>query len=269
LAEETGADTAHIARAYAVAVAVFEMRRFWREVETLDDVVDEETQFKMLLHGRRLVTRATRWLVRNRRPPLEIAAAVSDYAPGAATLSEALPELLTGLDADAWHARVAEFADSGVPSVLASRVAATDALFFALDVVESVRETDHPIRRAGSIHFGLDRRLELAWLRDRILKLPRADIWQTLARSALRDDLYKTHRALTAAVLEASSASTDGEAAIDEWVQASAATVGRYLGMLGDIRAASGHDFTTLLVAVRGLANLIPAVPGRPSCGHH
>ena len=52
LAEETGADTAHIARAYAVAVAVFEMRGFWREVEALDDVVDEETQFKMLLQGR-------------------------------------------------------------------------------------------------------------------------------------------------------------------------------------------------------------------------
>src|SRR5450755_1344381 len=44
LAEETGADTADIARAYAVAVAVFEMRGFWRQVEALDDVIDEETQ---------------------------------------------------------------------------------------------------------------------------------------------------------------------------------------------------------------------------------
>ena len=69
LAEETGADTAHIARAYAVAVAVFEMRGFWREVEALDDVVDEETQFTMLLQGRRLLTRAARWLVHNRRAP--------------------------------------------------------------------------------------------------------------------------------------------------------------------------------------------------------
>src|ERR1019366_5534281 len=64
LAEETGADTAHIARAYAVAVAVFEMRGFWGEVEALDDVVDEQAQFKILLQGRRLVTRAARWLVR-------------------------------------------------------------------------------------------------------------------------------------------------------------------------------------------------------------
>ena len=259
LAEETGADTAHIARAYAVAVAVFEMRGFWREVEALDDVVDEETQFTMLLQGRRLLTRAARWLVHNRRPPLRIAAVVSDYAPGAATLWEALPELLSDLDGDAWRARVAEFADAGVPSALASRVAALDALFFAFDIVESARGSEESVRRAASIHFRLDRRLELAWLRDRILGLPRADIWQTLARAALRDDLYKTHRALTAAVLETSSTSIDGDATIDEWFEASAATVERYLGMLTDIRAAHGNDLTTLSVAVRELANLIPS----------
>ena len=259
LAEETGADTAHIARAYAVAVAVFEMRGFWREVEALDDFVDEETEFKMLLQGRRLLTRAARWLVRKRRPPLDIAAAVADYAPGAATLWQALPELLSGLDGDAWYARVAEFADAGVPSALASRVAALDALFFAFDVVESARGSEQPVRRAAGIHFGLDRRLELAWLRDRILELPRADLWQTLARAALRDDLYKTHRALTAAVLDASSTSIDGSAAIEAWVEASAATVERYLGMLTHIRATHGNDLTTLSVAVRELANLIPS----------
>ena len=258
LAEETGADTAHIARAYAVAVAVFEMRGFWREVEALDDVVVEDSQFKMLLQGRRLLTRAARWLVRNRRPPLDIAAAVSRFAPGAGTLSEALPELLSGLDGDGWHARVAEFGDAGVPSALASRVAALDALFFAFDVVEIVRGREHLVRRAAGIHLGLDRRLELAWLRDRVLELPRADLWQTLARAALRDDLYKTHRALTAAVLEASSASIDSGTAIEAWVEGSAATVERYLGMLTHIRAAHGNDLTTLSVAVRELANLLP-----------
>jgi glutamate dehydrogenase len=260
LAEETGAETAHIARAYAVAVAVFEMRGFWREVEALDDdVVDEETQFKMLLQGRRLLTRAARWLVRNRRPPLDIAAAVSDYAPGAVALWEALPELLSGLDGDGWHARVAEFADAGAPSALASRVAALDAVFFAFDIVEIVRGREQPIRRAAAIHFGLDRRLELAWLRDRVLELPRADLWQTLARAALRDELYNTHRALTAAVLEASSTSTEGGPAIEAWVECRAATVERYLVILTHIRTSHGSDLTTLSVAVRELANLIPS----------
>jgi glutamate dehydrogenase len=235
------------------------MRGFWREIEALDDDIDEETQVKMLLQGRRLVTRAALWLVRNRRPPLDIVAAVADYAPAAATMWEALPELLSGPDGDAWRARTAEFADAGVSTTLASRVAAMDPLFSALDVVESVRGRKQPVRRAAGIHFGLNRRLELAWLRDHILDLPRADLWQTLARAALRDDLHKAHRALTAAVLEASSTSIDGDAAVEAWVQASPAKVERYLGMLTDIRGAHGNDLTTLPVAVRELANLIPA----------
>ena len=140
----------------------------------------------------------------------------------------------------------AEFADAGAPSAIASRVAALDALFFAFDVVEIVRGREQSVRRATAIHLGLDRRLELAWLRDRVLELPRADLWQTLARAALRDDLYKTHRALTATVLEASSTSIDDGEAIQAWVKGSAATVERYLGMLTHIRAAHGNDLTTL-----------------------
>ncbi len=256
LAEETGVDAADIARAYVVAVAVFDMRGFWSEVQALDDVAAEETQFKLLLQGRRLLTRAARWLISNRRSPVNVAEAVSDYAPAAATLSEALPELLARLDGSAWHARVRQFTEPGVPGVLASRVAALDALFFTFDIVESVRGTRRSPLRAGGIHFELDRRLELRWLRDRILALPRADIWQTLARSALRDELYSTHRALTRAVLDASSAAPANAVAIDGWMQARAAEIERYLATLRDIRTAPGNEFTTLLVAVRGLAGL-------------
>jgi len=264
LAEETGADAAHVARAYAVAVAVFKMRGFWDEVEALDDLVDDDTQFELLLQGRRLVTRASRWLVGNRRPPLDIAATVADYAPGAASLREALPELLSGLDSHGWTARVRRFAGPDVPSMLASWVAAMDALFFTFDIVDSVRGTEQPVRIAGTIHFGLERRLELGWLRDRILGLPRANIWQTLARSALRDDLYKTHRAITAAILKAPSTDVEVEAAIDEWVRARGPSVERYIAKLRDVRSAPGNEFATLLVAVGGLADLIPSGTSRP-----
>jgi glutamate dehydrogenase len=235
------------------------MRGFWREVEALDDVVDQDTQFTMVLEERRLLTRAARWLVRNRRRPLDIAAALADYAPGAASLREALPELLSGLDSDAWHARVAQFADAGVPSAFASRIAALDAMFFAFDIAEIVRGREQHVRRAAGIHFGLDRRLELAWLRDRVLELPRADLWQTLARAGVRDELYHTHRALTAAALDASSIASDDGAAIEAWLQARGATLERYLGILKQVRATPGNDLTTLSVAVRELAKLIPS----------
>jgi glutamate dehydrogenase len=264
LVEETGADAAHVARAYAVAVAVFGMRGFWDEVRSLEDHVDDDTQFRLLLQGRRLVTRASRWLVTNRDAPLDIAAAVADYAPGAVCLQKALPELLSDLDRDGWKDRVRQFSGPDIPSILASWAATMDALFFTFDIVESVRGTDKPIGIAGTIHFGLERRLELGWLRDCILGLPRANIWQTLARSGLRDDMYKAHRAITAAILNATPNNADVDAAIDEWVRARGTSVERYIAMLRDVRTAPGNEFATLLVAVGGLADLIPPAPSRP-----
>jgi glutamate dehydrogenase len=264
LVEETGADAAHVARAYAVAIAVFTMRGFWDEVQALEDHVDDDTQLRLLLQGQRLVTRASRWLVCNRDAPLDIAAAVADYAPGAVHLQKALPELLSDLDRHGWKDRVRQFSGPDVPSMLASWAATMDALFFTFDIVESVRGTDKPIGIAGTIHFGLERRLELGWLRDCILGLPRANIWQTLARSGLRDDMYKAHRAITAAILNATSTNVDVDAAIDEWVRARGTSVERYIAMLRDVRTAPGNEFATLLVAVGGLADLIPPGPSRP-----
>jgi glutamate dehydrogenase len=256
LAEETGADTAHIARAYAVAEEVFGMRSFWGDVRALDGFIAQRAQFTILLAGRRLVTRAARWLVRNRRPPLDIAGAISDYASAAASLWETLPGVLRGLDAAAWDARVRALTSAGVPSAIAARVAAMDAAFFAFDIVESARGTAHPVRVARDVHFALDRRLELGWLRDRVLALPRADVWQALARANLRDDLYRTHRSLTTGVLATASEAADTDVAIDRWSRGADEAIERYLGMLRDIRAAPGHEFTTLLVAVRQLAAL-------------
>jgi glutamate dehydrogenase len=258
LAEETGAATAEIARAFAVAIAVFEMEPFWRTVQELEDVIDQQAQASVLLEARRLVTRAARWLLRNRRPLGEIAAAISAYGPGAAELRHALPELLDRLDHERWAAHVREFAAPGVPRELAARVALMDALFFTFDIVESAHAGEQSIRRAAAVHYGLDRALDLAWLRNHILDLPRGDVWQALARAALRDKLYENHRQLTTVVVAGPG---DDARAAAEWLDANRASVARYLGMLRELQAAPGSEFTTLLVAVRELGSLVGTGP--------
>ena len=75
----------------------------------------------------------------------------------------------------------------------------------ALDIVEVATETGLEVERVATVHFRLGSRLELHWLRDRIVDLPRDDRWEALARAALRDDLYSLHRALTAEVLRSAA----------------------------------------------------------------
>jgi glutamate dehydrogenase len=144
-----------------------------------------------------------------------------------------------------------------VPDELAVRVSALPAMFAALDIVEVAHETGLDVERVAAVHFGLGSGLELHWLRDRIVALPRDDRWQALARSALRDDLNTIHRALTFQVLRASSPEMGVDAAIEAWVEGNSTAVRRSQRMLADIEASRTYDLTTLPVALREVRNLI------------
>jgi glutamate dehydrogenase len=250
LSDETGAGADDIARAYAVAREVFGLRALWAEIEALDGRVPAETQIAMLLKARILLERATRWLLRNRRRPIDIAAAVARYSSGAAALAEALPTLLGPSELEAARAKAAAFAEVGVPPELAQRVAHLEALVPTLDLVEMAAAAEVDVASAAAVYFALGARLELHWLRDRIVDLPRETRWEAMARAALRDDVYSEQAGLTAEVLRAG-------AGVERWQAENASAIERSLQVLSDIRSGGTLDLARLSVAVREIRNLI------------
>ena len=91
LGEETGASPADIARAYIAAREIFRIRDVWAEIESLGHRVSAETQTAMILRSSILVERATRWLLRGRRRPLDIASTIAFFAPGGSGARRAHP----------------------------------------------------------------------------------------------------------------------------------------------------------------------------------
>ena len=249
LREDTGASHADIARASVIARDVFDMRTLWADVEALDGAVTADTQTWMLLSGRRMVERATRWLLRTRPRPLDIGAEVARFSDGARAVAELLPDVLVDTERDAWRDRVAGLTDAGVPEVLAARVASQGALFSALDVVEVAGAAEHGVEEVAGLHFELGGKLHLHWLRDQIALLARDTRWATMARAALRDDLFSLHADLTREVLRYES--------LDAWFEANRPSVERAQEILGEIRAGGSFDLTTLPVALREVRNLI------------
>ena len=260
LNEETGVAVPQLARAFAVAREVFEMREFWAEVEALDNRIEAGTQLSMLIEGRRLVERSTRWLVRSRpRGEIDVARTAARFSAPARELAAALPEALQGHDRELYHARLEELSGAGVAPELARRVASMSALLAVFDIVQDAETSDCSRQLTTTVYFGIGARLGLDWLRDRIFELPRSDRWQALARAALRDDLYELHRALTRDVLaEAQTPRRDGgEAAIERWLERNASPVARAEEVLSDVRASESYDTTTLPVLLRELKNLV------------
>jgi len=251
LREDTGASSADIARAYAVARDVFDMRRLWADVEALDLQVDAAVQIEMLLEARRLVERATRWLLRSRPRPLDIGAEIERFAAGAAAVGEAVPDVLVPSERDELEARVSALAGHGAPEELARRVAGLSDRFAALDIVGVADATGTEIDEVAGLHFLVGGRLDLHWLRDRIATLPRENRWQAMARAALRDDLFSLHAELTTDVLR--------QGGIDAWLEANRLATERAQEILAEIRSGGTFDLTTLPVALRELRNLIQA----------
>jgi glutamate dehydrogenase len=250
LADETGAHPADIASGYIVASEVFDMESLWRDVRALDNRCPASAQVHLLLQGRKLVERATRWLLRHNAGPIDIAANVARLSGGVRTVADLLPTILPP-DGQQVHQSIAdELADEGVPGCLAARVAAFEDLFSALDIVEVAVAGGHAIEDVAATYFTLDDQLLLRWLRDRVNGLPRVNRWQTLARLTLRDDLYGRLRDITAEAL----AFDDGAQA---WLDRKAPAVRRCYQVLTDIQATGIVDLVTLSVGLGQTHSLV------------
>jgi len=258
LHEETGAPASEIARAYAVAREVFGMRPQWVAIEALDNEVKADVQIQMLLEGRRLIERSSRWLLRTQRRPMDIASTAERYSEGAAILYEKVSELLDPDDLTPLAGRVDELRSAQVPGDLATRIASLPHMYATFDVVEVADESGLDVQAVAAVHFRLGNRLQLHWLHERIVALPRNDRWQAMARAALRDDLYSLHRDLTAEVLRTGPRLESPEDRVNGWVEAHAGAE-RALETLADIRVGRTWNLTTLSVAVREVRGLLEA----------
>jgi glutamate dehydrogenase len=256
MAEETGFPVSDITRAWLVAREVFGMPAFWRQVEQLAGEIDVEVRIGLVLEARKLMERATRWLLLNRRPAFGIAETVSFLSEGVATVRSGMPKLLLGRDLSTYEERRASFASRGIQATLADEVAAMVPSYSAFDIVQSAAMTGNTVEETAAVYFALADRLQLGRLRDLIVALPREDRWASMARAALRDDLYGAHAALTRDVLAIGRSGTVSER-VATWEQRNASAVARAAQTLGEIWESERFTFTTLSVACRVIRTLV------------
>ncbi len=157
------------------------------------------------------------------------------------------------------RADAAELVTAGVPPALAERVAHLERLVPALDIVEIAGSVDLDTAWAAQVYFALGLRLELHWLREQIVALPRDTRWDAMARAALRDDVYAEQAALTAEVLRADANGRSPAESVEAWLSHNEAAVDRCLQVVSDLRLAGSPDLARLSVAVREVRQLINA----------
>jgi len=250
MTEDTGASVVDVARAWIVSRDVFEFPRLWAEIDALTGVVPLETQLDLFLDCRKMAERGALWLLRHRRPPIDMAAAIAQFRPGIAALTSALEPALSGRMQAGVHSGEASRLAAGVPEELAERAGVWPLLHTGFDLVEVASAHGRQVADVAAVHWQMFDRLDLIWLWEGIGQLPRSDRWQTQARSAVRDDLLTALAELTTAVIESADGSVEG------WLEANERSIARANSMFTEIRRAETYDLTTLSVALRQLRNL-------------
>ncbi|WP_055695206.1 NAD-glutamate dehydrogenase [Streptomyces prasinopilosus] len=255
--EETGASLEEIVRAQTAARAIFRSATVWDGVEALDTKVAADVQTRIRLHSRRLVERGTRWLLNNRPQPLELEETVAFFAERVELVWSQLPKLLRGADLE-WFQKIHdELAGVGVPAELATRVAGFSAVFAAIDIVSVADRTGKEPLDVAEVYYDLADRLRITQLMHRISDLPRADRWQSMARAAIREDLYAAHAALTADVLAAGNGTSTPEQRFKVWEAKNEAIIGRARTTLDEIQSSDTFDLANLSVAMRTMRTLL------------
>ena len=108
---------------------------------------------QIMLDARKLVERATRWLLRYRRPPLDIGATISHFSEGATELSERIPEILLDGDREAVENAAQRLIDANVPPDLAQRAANLGPMFSALDITDVANSTGESLDTTAAVYF--------------------------------------------------------------------------------------------------------------------
>jgi glutamate dehydrogenase len=247
--EETGAEPAEIARAYTAAREIFDMRKLWARIESLDNRVTASLQYGMMYQTSRLLRHVTHWLLAHRRRELHIDRAVAEFRRGVRELEAQISQVLAGVDRERFETVRKEHLDAGAPAELAARVACLNANNAALDIIELANAFGGRVVEVARVYFEVGARTGLDWLRQQVEQLSVEGPWQAVARTGLRDNALRIHRKLAERVLARRGRGT-AEARVTAWVESLGEELAHWQRTLADMRTAGAADFATLTVGV-------------------
>ena len=196
-----------------------------------------------------------------------VADGIAAFKPQMDPLRSQLVKYLRGDDLARVRGWLSNAEERGLPEEIARQWAEQFESFGLLDVARIAGQVDEPVASVAHVYFTVFDRFDIDDLLERITALPREDRWQSLARAALRDDLYTTVTDITVAVMQSTEPGEQAEARIDEWEQANAENIKRVRDMFEEVNQAGAgrHGLVVRSPAPDALDSAAVAWPFSPT----
>jgi len=256
--EDVGVGYVDAVRTFAATDAIFGIGEVWRAIRDGGEngQLPVNVSDRMTLDLRRLMDRASRWMLNYRPQPLAVGAEINRFAAKVAALTPRMPEWLRGDDKAIVAKEAAEFTAHGASPELAYSVATGLYKYSLLDIIDIADIVDRDPAEVADTYFALMDHLGTDGLLTAVSGLPRDDRWHALARLAIRDDIYGSLRALCFDVLAVGEPDETGEQKIAEWEHTNGSRVERARRTLAEIYADDERDLATLSVAARQIRSM-------------
>lgn len=261
ITQDVGVGLVDAVRAYVATDAIFGVGDQWRRIRAAGerDRLPVAVTDRMTLDLRRLIDRAARWLLNYRPQPLAVGAEINRFADKVAQLGPQVTEWLRGADHDIVTARTDELVGQGVPEEVAVDSATGLYRYSLLDIIDVADIADRNVAEVAETYFALMDLLGIDGLLSSVAELPRDDRWHSLARLAIRDDIYNSLRALCLDVLAVGEPEENGVQKIIEWESINESRLARARRTLAQIYDSDQRDLATLSVAARQIRSMTQA----------
>ncbi|MHA6802746.1 NAD-glutamate dehydrogenase [Salinifilum ghardaiensis] len=265
LSEEISATATDAVRAFAAVTGIYDLHEVWREIDGLTGSVPSSVTDHLVLESRRLLDRASRWMLSNRPQPLAINAEINRFQSVVRELTGSVRSLLSGQALEAAEEKIRAWVEQGVPEQLAERVAVLVDSFALLDITEvaELAERDAGVSperspaESAELYYALWEHLDAERMLQAVNQLERGNRWHALARLALRDDFYATLRDIAVDVLRTSEPGQSAADKIARWESANSFRLQRARSVLTQIMGSGRLDLATLSVAARELRGMV------------
>nr|MDT0253362.1 NAD-glutamate dehydrogenase [Endozoicomonas sp.] len=250
--QETRSTELNIIRAFITVKEIFSIQSIWDQYEQLGFGVKDEIQRIELYRIQQHIEKACIWILRNNSGAPDIETLVSTYKPGVTTISGQLAELLGEQDCEWLGGRVTALQEKNIPATLAEATTSLRYLYYVLFMMPLAETYKQTVSDVASIHFVLEDRLYLPWLREQIRQLPVGDLWQRKAQSSLKNQLDRTLNDNCIGVLLCADGEPEQRLAV--WLEKNAEPINRWQATLNEIQSASEQNLAMLSVAVQELS---------------
>jgi glutamate dehydrogenase len=259
--EETTGSAAALARAFVAVREAFDIQWIADWMAGLPPSVPAEHAAELALYVRRMLDRATRWYMTHDHRDQPVEQSLGRIMPAMDLRRNRTVVYVRGDDIDLGQDLLTHWEAIGIPPDIARRAFEVVLSFTLLDISLIAEQIQEPIEHIADLYSTAFQRIGALKLLLRITDLPVQNRWETLARAALRDDVYSAVADMTISVLQTTRSSgperADSTERIVEWERGHQEQLARIKDTFAEVTQPGSVDIHSISVALKLLRTLV------------